>query len=240
MPSQQEVEKARKESDDFIIGAEKFKATVCQPLSGNNGSNSDEINHNLRLQFSESRIEQMFQFFKDNQDDEFYQVTCHVDVKLKQKIQKGEYVELEALIPKSRGQTLKEDDRLQQFVMQAGTTYWAPPEKENKITSVCKWEQAFRVFAAIYCETQPCRSVEIWEYIHTINYATVSFPWENVYYYDMTFRQLMSNKPSRSWAKMHSQLWQAAMCDPLPKGSVSATGNAQRGKHVDWKDCCCW
>ena len=189
-----EAEEARRISDKAILDAERFKAMVSKPPPGkeliyNKIDNSDE---------SQSDLGRLLKYIQDNQDNKFYHVTCHVEAKLKQKIQQGEFVELETLIPKSRGQQLKEDERLQQFVTKGGFTYWAPPERENKIASVRKWEQAFRVFAAIYCQANPGRSVEIWQYVHTINSASVSFAWENVYYYDITFRQMISEKPQRS------------------------------------------
>ena len=39
-------------------------------------------------------------------DDEFFHLTCHVDVNLKSKIQRAEFVDLEKLLPRdwSRGQ----------------------------------------------------------------------------------------------------------------------------------------
>ena len=154
---------------------------------------------------------------------------------------KGEFVELEILIPKNHSQFIREDERLQQFVTKDGATYWAPPNKEVKINNVRKWEQAFRIYAAIYCQANPNRSVEMWQYIHTINNAAVSFAWENVAYYDSTFRQLMSDRPARSWAKIYSQLWHTAMCDPLPKTNGLQIGNNNGGaKHMDWHDRCCW
>ena len=137
---------------------------------------------------------------------------------------------------------MKEEERLQQYVTKAGFTYWAPPERENKITNIRKWEQAFRVFAAIYCQANPARSVEIFQYVHTITSAAVSFAWENVYYYDVTFRQMMSDRPSCSWAKIYSQLWHTAMCDSLPKTNVNGGGSSKTGsgKFGDWRDRCCW
>ena len=218
--------------EQLILDAEKFKASVSAPPQGmvfNNNSDSQ-------------KLDQILDYIKQNQDEEFYHITSHVDAKLKQRIQKGEFIELEILIPKNRGQLLREDQRLQQFVMKNGATYWAPPEKEFKISNLKKWEQAFRVYAAIYCQSNPHKAVEIWQYIHTINAAAGSFAWENVYYYDVTFRQMIADKPYRSWAKTYSQLWHAAMCDPLPKlGSGSGiVTNAGQGENVDWRDRCCW
>ena len=174
----------------MVLDAERFKATVSQPPPGKDFEFLESDPNNPM-----GELKSILQYIQDNQDDEFYHVTCHVDPRLKTKIQNGDFIELETLIPKNRGQQLREDNRLQQFVMKNGHTYWAPPEKDSKISGIRKWEQAFRVYAAVYCQAHPSKSVEIWQYVHTINSAAVSFAWENVYYYDVTFRQLISEKP---------------------------------------------
>ena len=222
----------------MVIGAEKFRASVAPPLPGR----SDEHSQHVDPVMGSMPVNDLLAYLKENEDEDFFHVTCHIDSKLKQKISKGEYVDLEVLIPKSRSQMAKEDDRLQQYVTKGGSTYWAPPERENRINNIRKWEQAFRVYAAVYCQANPNRSTEIWQYVHIINTAAVSFAWENVMYYDTTFRQLMAQKPLRSWGKIYSQLWHTAMCDPLPKIGSSNTGNSGQfaSRHTDWKDRCCW
>ena len=149
-----------------------------------------------------------------NDDDKFFHITSHVDPNLKAKIEKGEFVELEKLIPKNRSQIVNDEKRLQ-LMYKDRETYIGSADREPKINSVRRWEQAFRVYAAIYSGANPTRSSEIWQYVHTINTAAVSYIWENVYYYDVTFRQLMHSKPKRSWAKMYNQLWSIAMCEQI-------------------------
>ena len=60
-------------------------------------------------------------------------------------------------------------------------------DREGKISGLRKWEQAFRVYAAIYSKANPCRAAEIWQYLHVINTAAASYTWDNVAYYDYTF-----------------------------------------------------
>ena len=217
----------------MVIDAEHFRATVAA-LQPGTVPQIQQVNGN------EAQIQELLNYLQNMQDDEFYHITCHIDDKIKQKITKGEYIDLEILFPKSRSHVAKDDECLQQYVLKNGSTYWAPPEKESKITNIRKWEKAFHIYAAIYCQANPQRSVEIWQYVHTINGAAASFAWENVMYYDSTFRQLMANKPQRSWAKIYSQLWHTAMCDPLPKRSNFQGFGQQSAKHVDWRDRCCW
>ena len=129
----------------------------------------------------------------ENDDDEFFHLTCHVDNQLKQKIDQGLFVDLERLLPKTRMQVMNEEQRMQ-FVNKDGASYWIPAERETKIGGIRKWDQAFHIYAAIYCKANPSRSAEIWQYIHIINTAASSYAWENVAYYDFTFRQLMSER----------------------------------------------
>ena len=160
-------------------------------------------------------------------DDEFFHVTCHVDKSLTQKIQNGEFVDLEKLLVKDRFKRRSSDERLE-FVSHEGQTFLAPAQdRENRIFGLRKWEQAFRVYAAIYSKANPHRSSEIWQYIHTINTAASNYVWENVAYYDFTFRQMMSQNPYRSWSKTYNQLWNLAICTPIQK----STGNGQTSSH---------
>ena len=111
-------------------------------------------------------------------------------------------------------------------------------------------------------ERIPWRAHEIWQYISVINTAASSFIWENVYHYDMMFRQLMQFNPNRSWAITYTHMWNLSMRMPLLQkqsnfgggqnfnsamisstnsGRVSSSSNLQhnaqrRGKKLDY----CW
>ena len=222
-------------ADRVILDAEKFKATVNAP-KGNviNGTEDANVNESLL------KIADCLKHIVNNDDDEFFHITSHVDSNLKAKIENGEYIELEKLIPKNRSQVLNEDRRLQ-LMHKNGETYLATPEAETKINSVRRWEQAFRVYSAIYSKANPERSHEIWQYIHVINTAAASYVWENVQYYDVTFRQLMHSKPKRSWAKIYSQLWNLAMCEPIIRtGGASHSSNQHRSSDKFDRNRCCW
>ena len=194
---------------------------------------------------------------RQDDDDEFFHVTCHITGNLRSKIAKGEYVDLEQLLPKSKGAggyvlvgEHTEESRVE-LVTRDGHTYFKPV-KETQITGLRKWEQAFRVYAAIYTEHNPERSGEIWQYIHNINIAASSFHWNNVANYDVTFRHLMSARPHRSWAKLYNQGWNLAMRDPIGKTGVTQSFNQQRDnndivrnqggfkKNKTCRDYCCW
>ena len=80
--------------------------------------------------------------------------------------------------------------------------------------------------------------------------AASSFQWDNIAWYDYTFRQLMAVKPYRSWAKTYTQFWNLAMRNPLNNGQTygymntpsnsGKNGVRQHKKYGDWRDNCCW
>ena len=215
--------------DSLVVAAEKFKVMVEQP-KGNN------------FDFSEFK-----RLILMNEDDEFFHLTCHVEAALKAKIEAGEYVDLSRLLPKSRFQTISEEQCMQ-FVNRNSQSYWVPADSgDQRVTGIHKWEQAFRIYTAIYCKAQPHRSAEIWQYVYVINTAASTYSWENVAYYDFTFRHLMAENPERSWSKIYNQLWNLAMCEPINHagseysvqgGQVSSSGHNSSKR--SWCDKCCW
>ena len=149
-------------------------------------------------------------------DDDFFHLTCHIEPSLIHKIEKGEFVELEKLLPKDRIGNKVEEGHME-WVHRDGGTFLMPAQRDSKIGSFRKWEQAFRAYTTIYCGANPQRSKEIWQYITVINTAASSYTWENVYNYDITFRHLMAFNPQRSWAVTYNQMWNLSMKDPIPK-----------------------
>ena len=93
--------------------------------------------------------------------------------------------------------------------------FLVPARKESRINSSRRWEQAFRLYASIYCDKNPFRAKEIWQYISVIQTASTAYVWENVYGYDIVFRQLMAFNPNRSWAVMYNQMWNLSMREPI-------------------------
>ena len=156
--------------------------------------------------------------FDDKRDSEFTEMTCHVDEATMQKIGKGGFLEVQKLYPKQQRMTSNADEGRIEFLSKDGHSYWIPKsdrDKEIRITDYRKWEQGFKVYAAIYAQINPHRGAEIWQYIHTIHLASQSFSWENVAYYDFMFRQNMAKYPQRSWKIINNQLWSLAMRDPI-------------------------
>ena len=141
-------------------------------------------------------------------DDDFFHITCHLDENLRTKIQKGDFVDLEKLLPKDKGmyKQMAEYEKPEiEIITKSGRTFLTSPQQDCKINGMRRWDQAFRVYAMVYCQANPDRSGEVWQYVDVIHNAAANFSWENVASYDFTFRQLMASKPWRSWAKTCTQ-----------------------------------
>ena len=193
---EQELEDARNKAENTLIEAEILKGTVEPPGK---------------------TFEQILNIGSGVSDDDFFHLTCHIEPNLIYKIEKGEFVELEKLLPKEKlGCRSQEENRLE-WVQRDGGTYLVPMSRDNKIGSFRHWEQAFRTYVTIYCGANPHRVKEIWQYITVINTVATAYTWENVYNYDITFRHLMAFNPQRSWAVTYNQMWNLSMRDPLPK-----------------------
>ena len=277
-----EFERTQEKADDLILQAEQFKATVSAPKgiyqsnqfmgfpSGNSGAEfSNPFNlSQIRSKFVTDKglapVDNQIQWLRNfDQDDEFFHVTCHVDDALKGKITRGEFIDLEKLLPKEKigisgGKVGGDDNSIFKFGMKEGHPFVTPAnDSSGKITSVRRRDQAFRVYAAIYTDANMSRASEVWQYVYVIHTAASSMPWENVAYYDYTFRQLMASKPWRSWAKTYTQGWNLAMRGSSNGGGMfggnshhnshnfqSNPGNGNRNKQSqsqshDWRDDCC-
>ena len=106
----------------------------------------------------------------------FFHVTCHLDEELKSKIEKGEFVDLERLLPKFRGsKSAAMNENKMDLVYHDGHSYFVPAVADNRITGIRRWEQAFRIYSTVYSQANPLRAAEIWQYVHTINTAASSY-----------------------------------------------------------------
>ena len=159
-------------------------------------------------------------------DDDFFHITCHIDDNLKRKIENGEFVDLDKLLPKDNGTlhgriNMSSETKLE-WVQSEGSMYLVPAKSVSKVNCFRRWEQAFRMYVTIYCTKNPSRAREIWQYISVINTASMSYNWENVYNYDIVFRQLMEFNPKRSWAVTYNQMWNLSMTNPIIQSGPSS------------------
>ena len=200
-----DVQTAKRKADKMILDAERFKATVNVPPGGilNTFVNTNNVAALPEQNFNVGSGQFLVNTQLPNvvlEDDEFFHVTCHVDQSIRSNLEHGNFSDLERLLPKQR---YSGDENRLQLVQKEGVAYFVPAQGNNRINSIRKWEQAFCIYAAIYSQANPARAAEIWQYVHVINIAATTYTWENVYYYDVTFRQMMVQK---SFAKLGQDL----------------------------------
>ena len=224
-------EEVQRRVDQTIIQAEKFKVTVEKPSPGMTvvpfdisviENNQKQKQHNVSPVLLAHNV-----VGTGLSDDDFFHQTCHIDSNLRSKISKGEFVDLDKLLPKDRlfdSSNQYTNETKLEWVQSEGGTYLVPAKKTSRINCFRKWEQAFRMYPTIYCTENPLRAREIWQYISVINTASLAYSWENVYNYDIIFRQLMEFNPTRSWAVTYNQMWNLLMTNPI-------TGNGQRQRN---------
>ena len=56
--------------------------------------------------------------------------------------------------------------------------------------------------------------------------AAASYVWENMSFYDNTFRQMMAVNPQRSWSKIFTQIWNLAMHEPIMRNQNFSNGRS--------------
>ena len=250
-----DLEQARNRAERAVVDAEKFRAMVEQPAEGtsrfrpqnllNNqmhsamiNSQGDRANMNglVNVDSLANQVPNAMRIMDIGSgvhDDDFFHLTCHIEPSLIHKIENGEFIELEKLLPKEK--LGRADESHLEWVQRDGGTFLVPAQKDNKIGSFMRWEQAFRAYATIYCGAHPHRSKEIWQYITVINTVASSYIWDNVYNYDITFHHLMAFNPQRSWAVTYNQMWNLSMRDPLPKNFAKPAQAHYAGGFVNFR-----
>ena len=214
--------------------------TILDPqqlMIGNVGreSNMQDLSGSGSVTVARNNTEAMRQVIGSGiSDDDFFHLTCHIEPTSKKKIENGEYVDLDKLLPKENtfhGRQVSSNETKLECIQSEGSTYLVPAKTSSRVNCFRRWEQAFRMYATIYCTQNPNRAREIWHYISVINTASLSYNWDNVYNYDIVFRQLMEFNPSRSWAVTYNQMWNLSMTNPIDnQGGRRNFGNTTSGQ----------
>ena len=207
------TQQARVDAQENILRAERFRASLAP---------TGILAHNSNFALARQA----------DPDDDFFHITCHVEEPLRQRIRKGEFVELEKLLIKKHKLHRDSEDQKLELYNKNGQTYFVPSvDRDTRITGLHRWDQAFRIYATIYSQANPTRAPEIWQYIDVIHRAARAFNWENVANYDYTFRQLMAANPSRNWSKTYTQMWNLTLCEPTSRINPGHGSGSGQGAH---------
>ena len=229
-PRQQQpnqVSRAKTEAERIILDAERFKAAIAPPQG----------NLTMNMNMTTQQLQRIL-----DTDDDFFHVSSHVESGTVVKIERGGYVELEKLKPRTN--EVDTENRME-LVNRNGMSFWVTArDKEGKISNVKKWDEVFRIYSTIYTRANPERAAEILQYVDTIHVAAAAYAWENVYKYDKKFRLLMAAKPYRSWAKTYTHMWNLCLTEPINRNYNNFGGssaNHYNGRKNDrQKTAVCW
>ena len=169
-------------------------------------------------------------------DDNYVIIGAHLDNSIREKIQRGEYVDFNKLLPK----VSSSDDQRMELVNKGGQSFFVPvsDRESSSITNFSKWEQAFRIFMNVFTQEHPDRATELIQYNHVIFTAASSYSWENVSIYDKEFRIHMSRYPNRSWAAILQQAWTLYLKDRVKHDNQKFNNNGNGNGNKRKRDAC--
>ena len=143
--------------------------------------------------------------------DSLQQSLPPVPAKIKERIIKGEYIDLTTLLPKAMLSSNVEPDHPGSLTLQlpSGPSNFTvqPAAKGRKITSFSSWMEAWNIYLAIRVDFAPSSAPSLIAYQRIITSASVSYPLQSWLNYDVQFRMLAASNPSLRWDTRHHDLW---------------------------------
>jgi hypothetical protein len=158
----------------------------------------------------------------------------HVPLALKEKIWRGEFIELGLLLEGSGAINWDNSSFGEQGMLSLsakGLICYAP-KQSRKIESLEQWTDAFTVFMAIFCTRHPGKSQELLKYMSVVRNAARQFSTAGAINYDEEFRKRQSYLVNRSWMILDGELWHTTLLaggwhnHNLARGSPSIVGGA--------------
>lgn len=141
----------------------------------------------------------------------------HLTPAVREKIVKGEYVDILSLLPSSKESVVpakKADDK----------------EDERKRTSprsFQNWLQAFCIYSAVLVEGHPSLSAGLFQHVDIILEAYRNFTGLSWFSYDELFRQKLAVYPNMQWGVKDVGLWLTVMLPTRQPGSGNRQNTAQ-------------
>lgn len=158
-----------------------------------------------------------------------------IPLNLKQKIIRGEFIDLGLLLDKGEAQAITMSGQIDSPILElnsSGQLVMRAAKSQQKITSIHSWTSAFLVYTAIYLSAHPARTQELLKYAQIIRTAAARFQGYGWRQYDVQFRLRKQIHPNTSWASMDGELWNLYIAVPSPSFSLSNSrgGHSFRGR----------
>ncbi|XP_048242721.1 uncharacterized protein LOC125375861 [Haliotis rufescens] len=134
-------------------------------------------------------------------------IDAHVKQQVREKIWRGEYVDLGTILPNTEGS--HEDGTITIAYDSSGKVIFKPIKQQPKRLSLASWTSAFHIFMCIYVSRHSeVRTTQgLLSYMETIRTAALRFGGDAWSTYDQQFRHRMSRDPSRRWDNIDGELW---------------------------------
>ncbi|XP_072172309.1 uncharacterized protein [Diadema setosum] len=127
-----------------------------------------------------------------------------VPMSVKEKIWKGEFLDLGILLKSDVG-SLSEEASFS-LVQAGGSLQVRSASRTPQIANIDMWTSAFLTYASVYVEKHGNRARELFKYMDIVRYI-VRFGSYNWRTYDVQFRLRQARQPLRSWATIDTELW---------------------------------
>jgi len=130
-------------------------------------------------------------------------LAINVPQNIKEKIQKGEYVDISVLLTNNQHNT----DTNQKVIIQNGELIMQPKQNAPKINNIETWTNAFIVYTSIYCGIHVNQFQDLLKYMSMVRLGasrTMGLGWKS---YDEQFRLRKTQNPSSSWSIIDQELW---------------------------------
>ncbi|CAG2231067.1 unnamed protein product [Mytilus edulis] len=163
------------------------------PSQTSTGTESNIFNENIQFSQSLPCLEESL----------FDQIGCYVPMKLKDKIWKHEFIDLNLLI-KSPRELANFPDHEGDLVVKGGHMR-IESLPCRAIPNIHTWTSAFMIYMSILLEKQSSLAQELLKYMRDIRFAAnKSHGWGT---YDEQFRLRKAQRPQSSWAVINQDLW---------------------------------
>ena len=120
---------------------------------------------------------------------------------VKEKIIKGEYIEMSSLLEKNQY------ENGEQTVSVVNGELVIQKIRKQKINNVEVWTDAFINFIGVFCSVHKDRCNELLKYMYTIRLGAKRLAGHGWVHYDEQFRLRKALNPSSSWAVVDTELW---------------------------------
>lgn len=130
-------------------------------------------------------------------------IALNVSNAVKEKIIRGEYIDLSMLLTNSSNLNLQK----QNLIVEQGQIALEPAIKVNKISNIEMWSDAFIIFISIYCSVHVEKFQEMLKYMNSVRLGAKRCSGNGWYLYDQQYRLKKAQDPSSLWGSMDPELW---------------------------------